>query len=80
MTVFEPWNSGIGSDHSANWATTTTAPKRKILPSLPKDAIVVCVSLSIEQYNLQTFLHITHGAIYFALVLVHFVCFNLSYG
>ena len=23
MTGFEPWTSGIGSDHSTNWATTT---------------------------------------------------------
>ena len=24
MTGFEPWTSGIGSDHSTNWATTTS--------------------------------------------------------
>ena len=23
MTGFEPWTSGIGSDRSTNWATTT---------------------------------------------------------
>ena len=23
MTGFEPWISGVGSDHSTNWATTT---------------------------------------------------------
>ena len=28
MTGFEPWTSGIGSDRSTNWATTTSGPLR----------------------------------------------------
>ena len=27
MTGFEPWTSGIGSDRSTNWATTTALPQ-----------------------------------------------------
>ena len=33
MTGFEPWTSGIRSDRSTNWATTTAPPKRFL--SLP---------------------------------------------
>ena len=35
MSGFEPWTSGIGSDRSANWATTTALKKDLKLPTEP---------------------------------------------
>ena len=32
MTGFEPWNTGIVSDHSANWAATTEESRNKLCP------------------------------------------------
>ena len=57
MTGFEPWISGIGSDRSTNWATTTSQ-KQSILPdSLCFSGVVILIrfqpNLPWQDFNVQ---------------------------
>ena len=50
MLVFEPQISGVGSDRSANWATTTAE-----LPVLLPIAFSPCISISLNHIHISFF-------------------------
>ena len=52
MTGFESWTTGVGSDCSANWATTTPLVK-EMLPSITRSGQAVYSNS--QQTNLRSF-------------------------
>ena len=57
MIGFEPWTSGVGSDHSANWATTTVLWCHSAYFEIPKSIYLgwTTLFLSIECVCLENF-------------------------